>query len=171
MRIILAACAIAATPISSAVAEDVDWKLYGWATVKQGHQACFYEAQSTVWVGRRVRVWAKCFNQADIDNNVLPDAAIKRVADRALRAYMPPITVVERSISFDGAMEIAIAEEIANVGNLNPQATMLYELDCTQAKLRELSIDIGGHGSDSPSVWKYVPPQTNGDHLLKMLCR
>lgn len=53
--------------------------------------------------------------------------------------------------------------------------TILYELDCSQQMLCELSIEIDTDGKSgskhTANEWKYVPPETNGARLLKILCK
>jgi hypothetical protein len=54
-------------------------------------------------------------------------------------------------------------------------APVFYELDCSKLMLRELSVEVadvnGRSGSrHSASEWHYVPPETNGARLQKILC-
>jgi len=87
---------------------------------------------------------------------------------------MPPIGLVEE-IDFDHALVIAMYEEIANISDIQPQATISYEFNCPQKIVRELSIDlrVNGQGAskNTPSNWRYVPPEGNEASLQKILCR
>jgi hypothetical protein len=85
-----------------AQADNVDWKLYGWAD-KSEH--CFYEA---IGATRRpeghVRVWTKCLSQDSMDgvdiekeyDGRILNAAAQKVASH----YFPPIAKVV-DLSFD----------------------------------------------------------------------
>jgi hypothetical protein len=159
---------------SLAQASDVDWKLYGGDTVG-GTSFCFYDAHGVVRVPEdHIRVWIKCLSQKDMDGITLNDNSANKSAKKLLDGYVPPIVVV-RVMSFDQIVDITAAEEIANTGLPKPRAEILYELNCSERKLRELSIHIHENGkfgsSDRPRDWKYVPPEGNAAILLKILCR
>ena len=63
MALVLAAL-IGATTI--AFADDVDWKLYGGASVENTPEFCFFDAKSVIQEsGGQFRVWTKCFVQKD----------------------------------------------------------------------------------------------------------
>ena len=85
---------------------------------------------------------------------------------------MPPI-IATRKMEFDKIADVAGAEEIADNGDIQSYSRILYELNCSEKMLRELSItfinDRSG-SSDNPRDWKYVAPETNGATLLKILC-
>jgi len=58
------AALIGATTI--AFADDVDWKLYGGASVENTPEFCFFDAKSVIQEsGGQFRVWTKCFVQKD----------------------------------------------------------------------------------------------------------
>jgi hypothetical protein len=70
---------------------------------------------------------------------------------------------------------IVMYEQTANIGNLPPQSSILYELNCSDQLLRELSIDLqisGKSGSvHKPRDWSYIPPESNAARLAKIMCR
>jgi hypothetical protein len=126
---------------------------------------------------RLVRVRTKCFSRKDLDGvDVDKDFAgtiSKNAARKMQDGYMPPIGLVEE-IDFDHALVISMYEEIANISDIQPQATISYEFNCPQKIVRELSIDlrVNGQGGskNTPSNWRYVPSEGNEASLRKILC-
>jgi hypothetical protein len=170
-------CAVAVPLAGYAQAADVDWKFYGGASI-DGDSLCFYDAKGAIRGPEgRIRVWTKCLPQKDMDDiDIKKDFAGKiaeRAAQKVVDHYVPPVAAVE-DIDFDQMLAIVGYEETANTGNVQYQARILYELSCSERRLRELSIDIkakGGRGSsDKPGDWRHVPPEGNGATLLKILC-
>jgi hypothetical protein len=162
---------------SSAQASDVDWKMYGGASVS-GAEICFYDAKGAVRTpDKYVGVWTKCLSQKDIDNVDIKHDFSGRIVENAARkminGYVPPIALVE-DIDFDQATVITGYEETANISGIKPHSNIFYEINCSQKMLRELSINLlvnGQHGSkDTPSAWRHIPPEGNGASLLKILC-
>ena len=63
MALVLAAL-IGATTI--AFADDVDWKLYGGASVENTPGLCFFDAKSVIREsGAQLRVWTKCLDRKE----------------------------------------------------------------------------------------------------------
>jgi hypothetical protein len=176
VRLSIALVAFAALT-ATAQAVDVDWKMYGGASVSEP-EICFYDAKGAVSTPERlVRVSTKCFSRKDLDNvDVDKDFAgkiSKNAAGKMQDGYKPPIGLVE-DIDVDLALVVAMYEEIANISGIQPQATISYEFNCPQKIMRELSIDFldsRQRGSKNiPSNWRYVPPKGNEASLLKILC-
>jgi hypothetical protein len=168
--------AVALGPVAKAA--DVDWKMYGGATNEdQNMTICFYDADGIVRSSQQIRVWTKCLLQTDLEGapsqGELGAKIVENAAEKALDGYVPPIVIVE-NMSFDQATAIIGYEESAKIGNLKTEAQFLYELDCSDRKIRRLSTHVGIHGKDQfdqkQTDWEYVPPQTNGARLLTMLC-
>jgi hypothetical protein len=163
---------------TDAKASDADWKLYGTSTVHGYEDLCFFDMKGAVeGADKRIKVWTKCLHKEamdaidikkDFDGKIMDNAARK-----VLARYIPPIALVE-DVNFDQATSFVMFEEIADVANVQPAARILYELDCSQQMLRELSIEIDADGKSgskhTANEWKYVPPETNGARLLKILC-
>jgi hypothetical protein len=159
-------------------AADVDWKVYGFASVA-GPEVCFYEALSVTRAPNGLeRVWTKCLGQKDIEAVDLQSDVGRKIignaAQKMRRPYVPPISIAE-DIDFDQATIISFYEEAANLSGIKPHSTIFYELNCSQRMMRELSMtfDVNGKygSSNKPSDWKFVPPEGNGASLLKILCR
>jgi hypothetical protein len=159
----------------SAQTLDVDWKVYGWASVG-GDSACFYDTNSVVQRSDgHIRVWTKCLLLKDMDSLDIKKAFNGKILENAARKvsqyYVPPIAVVDQTIDLDRSIVITQYEETANIADVKPVARIFYELDCPERMMRELSIDLGKRGSaNKPSDWKYIPPEGNGAVLLKILC-
>lgn len=158
---------------------SVDWKYYGGFPIEgDSLSLCFYDANGVVQdPEHRVKVWIKCLpesalNRIDIQKDFGGQIA-KNAAQKIADYYVPPIAMVEE-IDFDHMIGIAAYEEIANIGHLQPQARIFYELNCSERMLRELSINVQAKSesgsSDVPRDWKYVPPEGNAARLLKILC-
>jgi malate synthase len=170
--------AVMGAPAGSAQTSSVDWKLFGAVTVNEDREFCFYEAKGVVHsTVSHIRVWAKCLPQKDIDavdiEKDFDGKILKNTAQKVARYYAPPIAAVE-AVDADAAMFITEYEEIADLANIPPRASIYYELNCSDRMLRELSIHVQADGKtgsrDKPSDWKYVPPEGNAANLLKILC-
>jgi hypothetical protein len=165
--IICMAIIMVALIIPAARAADVDWKFYGGAN----NDYCFYDLHGAVQ--RRddhITVWVKCLPQNAVNAIEVTDGEAKVIADKIVRGYVAPIISVGDE-PFDKLPDVAIIEHIANISYIEPHARVFYELDCRGNMLRTLSIQIPGHrGSDRPSEWKFVAPETNAARLVKMTC-
>jgi hypothetical protein len=168
---------LALTLASSAQAADVDWKMYGIASV-DGGVVCFYDANGlTRTADRHVRVWAKCLLQSELDSiDIKTDFGgriVENAARKVVKGYMPPIAFAE-NIDFDQGINVIRYEETANISGIQPQARFFYELNCSERMMRRLSTYVRTNGrdgySDTPSGWEYVPPEGSGATLLKILC-
>jgi hypothetical protein len=179
-RSMLIALVMVGSAVCSTVAKasDTDWKLFGVSTIKGDEDLCFFDIKGAVQGSdKHIKVWTKCLHKKAMDGiDIEKDFGGKIVSNAARKmidGYIPPIALVE-DIKYDQAMEFAVFEEIAGVGNVQPSARIFYELDCSKLMLRELSVEveIGGRSgsSHSASEWHYVPPETNGTRLLKILC-
>jgi hypothetical protein len=166
-----------ASATGMALASDVDWKMYGFASL-EGAEICFYEANSVAHpADGHVRVWTKCLSQKEMDDiDIKHDFGgqiLENAAQKVAQYYLPPFTEVEK-IDVDQAITITQYEETANIAYIQPHAKIYYDLDCSQKMLRELSVDISAKGkrggTDKPSAWRYIPPEGNGANLLKILC-
>jgi hypothetical protein len=160
----------------------VDWKFYGGAKLSgDAENVCFYDAKGVVVQNPdgHIRVWTKCLLKKDLDGidpkTALGGKIVERAAERVAHYYVPPIVTVEESIDYDQSVTIVMYEQTANIGNLPPQSSILYELNCSDQLLRELSIDLqisGKSGSvHKPRDWSYIPPESNAARLAKIMCR
>jgi len=84
VRIIIVAYALALMLALSAQAAEVDWKLYGGASVA-GPSLCFYDAASVTRASNScIRVWTKCLAQKDLDG-------VNRTMMSARKLWMVPL--------------------------------------------------------------------------------
>lgn len=155
----------------------VDWKLYGGTSLNE-RAWCFYDATGiTQMPSAHVRVWTKCLREKALDSiDIQKDFGgkiLENTAQKVGSKYVPPFATVE-TVDADKRLTITLYEVTANIGNLDPQASIFYELDCRERMIRELSVSIqtgGKRGSSNESGdWRYVPPEGNGARLLKILC-
>jgi|SRR5438105_14337267 len=170
---------------------SVDWKFYGGAKLgddasgaklgDDGKGICFYDAKGIVAqkADGHIRVWTKCLLQKDLDGidpkTALGGKIIESAAEHMAHYYVPPIVTVDDTIDYDKSVTIVMYEQTANIGNLRPQSSILYELNCSDQMLRELSIDLQINGKSGsvhkPRDWSYIPPESNAARLAKLLCR
>lgn len=169
---------VASTITFAARAADVDWKLYGGASVA-GPSFCFYDAKTVARASSGyIRVWTKCLPQKDLDSSldIKTDLGTKLVdhAARKLReGYVPPIVVIGK-MDFQQIPEILAYEETANLSTIEPEAQFFEEMNCSERTMRRLSTSmyVNGqrHFDNKPHDWDYIPPEGNGATLLKILC-
>jgi len=175
----IAGCLLLLNLSVSAKAADVDWKLYGGASVA-GPSFCFYDAKTVTRIATSgyIRVWTKCLAQKDLDGVNMNDEVGKKIADNAAdriaAGYVPPIIVIGE-MEFQQIPEIVGYEEIANVVSaIEPQSLIFEEMNCAERMMRNLSIRLNVNGqralNKTPGEWDYVPPEGNGAMLLKLLC-
>jgi hypothetical protein len=158
-----------------AFADDVDWRLYGGATVENTPEICFFDAKGVTQesVGQ-LRVWTKCLDQKELGNVLLDNASLEKVARKRLSGYVPPIVTIGvlKSDQIDAAL---IAEETANLDNIRPKSRILLEFNCVEQKVRTLSTYVRNNGQEGfsrkPGDWDYISPETNVAYLQKILCR
>jgi hypothetical protein len=161
---------------TTAFADDVDWRLYGGATVENAPEICFFDAKGVTQenVGQ-LRVWTKCLDQKELGNVHLDEASLKKAARKTLSGYVPPIVTIG-VLKSDQINDVLIAEETANLDNIRPRSRILLEFDCVEQKVRTLSTYVktnnGQEGfSRKPGDWDYISPETNVAYLQKILCR
>jgi hypothetical protein len=161
-----------------AFAQDVDWKMYGFADL--GVQSvCFFDAKN---VGQtndgHIRVWTKCLPEKDLDDVDEKSDRVHKLADRSAdkiaNGYVPPIVVIGR-LAFDKVRVVTAYEETADLGDIGPNERMLTEFNCSEKKQRRLSIwtKINSEmvNDNKPGTWEYVAPETNVAYLQRILCR
>ena len=148
---------------SSAQASDVDWKMYGGASVS-GAEICFYDAKGAVRTpDKYVGVWTKCLSQKDIDNVDIKHDFSGRIVENAARkminGYVPPIALVE-DIDFDQATVITGYEETANISGIKPHSNIFYEINCSQKMLRESALIFWSMASIDQKIPERLAPHS-----------
>jgi hypothetical protein len=100
--------------------------------------------------------------------------SIDYIAKKSLSGYIPPY-FVEHDFNQEDLISVLSTEFAANNSNLESRASFLYVLVCSNKKVKRLSTYIktkdGKVGtSDEESDWSYVPPDSSGMTLIKILC-
>src|SRR5215471_4910308 len=121
MRKLLIACSFGLVFAAPAQAADVDWKMYGTASI-DGGVVCFYEGKGIIARAPSIlRVWTKCLLQKDLDAVDMGSEVGKKIVESAARKmgniYVPLIAVAE-DIDFDQAIGVVTYEETANLSNI-----------------------------------------------------
>ncbi len=108
---------------------------------------------------------------------MLSDEQRKKITDAAAqqigRGYVPPVIAVGIVVS-KKIPDMVTWEQIADIANIQPDARILYEIDCADQKVRQLSTYIKISGKElfkDTSDWKYALPETNLARLSKILCQ
>jgi hypothetical protein len=161
----------------NAHALNVDWKMYG-GVADAGQSVCFYDRNGLVkQPDGHIRVWTKCLPRKELDaaprGKKFGSKIVENAATKFRLGYVPPIASLE-NMNTDQRVDVITYETTADISDVEPQATIFYELNCPQRMMRELSINLHVNGkrgsSDKPGDWKYVPPEGNGARLLSILC-
>jgi hypothetical protein len=129
----------------------------------------FFDAKSVIQEsGGQVRVWTKCLVSKETESVELDKTNVEKGAQKIANGYVPPIITIG-VMKFNQIVEVVVAEEIANLGNIKPIARILWEFNCVEQRERRLSTYEGF--SRKPSDWDYIAPETNMAYLHKILCR
>jgi len=154
-----------------------DWKLYGFTTFQTQALALFYSANVRRLPNGHIELWTKGLSTKGIQNIQNPKASdelARRVAWKLARSYVPPIATTDK-LTQEATINAVTSEEIADGGLIRPTIRILYELDCFEQLIRELSTyaDSGGETQSSNDVqeWQHVAPETTASTLTAMLCR
>ena len=111
MRNSLIACSFGLALTTSAQAADVDWKMYGTASI-DGGVVCFYEGKGVI-AQPALRVWAKCLLQKDLDSmdfeSELGKKIVESAARKACRSCPRPVSSpeTERTVTLDAPQKAA----------------------------------------------------------------
>jgi hypothetical protein len=151
------------------------WRIFGPYSAKLP-ETCFYNSVD-VSRSKNIRtVWTKCLGRNDLNKAVKNDTTgtlSDTVADKIARNYVPSIAKVEH-LEGDQFIDAVFDEELANTGGVQPLRTVLFEVDCAEKKIREVSSLKPADGqlrtSDMPQDWHGVTPVAGGSSLLVILC-
>ena len=163
-----------------AQAQGVDWKFYGGGNVDGQESGCFYEADGLVTgPDKRIKVWTKCLPLTDLGDldpkTDLGKKITEAIAPKIVQHYVPPFAKLQKEITSGQVVGMMTMEVAAGIANIQPQARVLYELNCAERMIRPLSIQIRINNElrtkDKPDDWVHAPPETNGNTLLIMLCQ
>jgi hypothetical protein len=153
-----------------------DWKYFGSATTRGIQQHCFYDTETVSFqAAGHSRVWAECLAETEMDAAVAEqqdEAIINQSATLYSNGDLPPVTAFMH-LSTDQIVSVIMYEQTANYGAIEPMARGYWELDCParMSRMLDLSLPKENKFSHRPMEWKATPPDTNGDRLLKLVCR
>lgn len=186
--LVLGAFAVGASPIHAA-ASDPDWRVFGFT---DEHVLLYSVPDIVREPDNLVRVWSEQLNSKAV-GRVVNRATGKggnvrfmaAVIGRVARYYEPPLMLAgldkscnsskRKDCLAERAADITSMEEVANESLVPRDGLVLYELDCREKRARVLSVIVyQKHGSPEsssrPMDWEYVPPETNLDWLLTIVC-
>jgi hypothetical protein len=155
-----------------------EWKMYGAVNfgTAGGEQRLFFDAASVV---RRnmghVEVWTNTLSQEALDDAEASRSKkiVDSAAEKKVGGYRPPLARVN-DVDDDTVTQIIADETTADLAGIEPTMQILYELDCPNRLLRDLSVHLFVNGKpqtkETPSEWKHVPPEGSTANLLKILC-
>jgi hypothetical protein len=82
---IIAACSLALLLVVPAKAADVDWKMYGGASLA-GPSLCFYDANSVARASSGyIRVWTKCLAKIGVESTDIGDKNAQDAAEKIVQ--------------------------------------------------------------------------------------
>jgi len=169
-----------ATVMTNIDAIGADWKYCGGATLFKGEKTVvFYDSES---INRTpsgtIKVWVKALNQSKFDAVMKKNQKqiVNKSAKKVVNKYYPPYTLVNSKTSFDDCIDIISWEECANSYEIDPRSKFLFEINCTNKKVRTLSgivYNKKGEIKSSSEVgdWEYISPESNSEILQKILCK
>jgi hypothetical protein len=172
---LVAMLALAGTSVVYAQSGETNWQQYGWSRLGTLNVILFFDAAGII---RRdnghVQVWTKALSAAALDHAINTDRKIFESAkQKVVQRYRPPITAV-MELDSEKRTQVILDETAANFGSIEAANRVLYELDCTNRLLRELSIRLLVNGKlrskDTPIEWRHVSPETVAADLLKLAC-
>ncbi len=158
-------------------AAGVDWKYYGTTGDGDDAQYIFYDQAGIKAIGDgHFKVWTKGLSKTNLDRIMetkLDDKIVEELAVKIAGGYVPPYLTITKHTQDDIAgltvMEYRVATGLEHV-----LSRVFYEIDCSNAKMRELSLyfERGGKtgARDTPNSWREVPPETNGSTLIELVC-
>lgn len=153
-----------------------DWKFYGGTTIKSEEAICFYDDESIEYLPNgNIKAWTKSIISSEFDKYIKNNEIIAKSTRKMLINYMPPYIIVKSETSFNDYLNIIMWEEVANHTIVKPYLKVLFELNCTDKKIRYLSAiyyakDKVGKSSPNNGEWDYIVPETNSETLCKILC-
>jgi len=181
MRNIFFAAAALSLIVGLNEAGGAEWKYFGGSTATGEVVLFYYDAESAqMTTAPCIQVWTKAVKQSEIDGilNREEDQIIAATVEAYAGGYQPPYLSTVEVFNRDKHLEVIAWERAANRPGIPSQAKLLYEVDCTENKIRVLSVvsyakDGTGtrSGSGAKAPWKGIVPESDAERLGKMLCR
>ena len=179
--LLLSLALTAVSCVVDAQTTDTDWRMYGATDLGNmgGSQRLFFDAAGVIrGTNGQVEVWTKTLSQEALDRSQSDKSSTQtkimgQAIYKKLHGYQAPLSTVQK-LDDDTIMQILVDEASADLAGIAPTARILYELDCSNRRMRELSVHLFSNGKlqnqETPSEWKHVPPETPAATLFKLLC-
>jgi hypothetical protein len=178
---LVALLALAGVSAADAQTGDTDWKQYGAADFGKngGLLVMFFDAAGLIHRSNgHVEVWTKGLSRKAIDRALSASSPMHKkifdVAEHRITAMDRPLlsTIVE--LDKYQMADVLMNEVAANVANIDATERIMYELDCPNRMVRELSgmfvLDGKPGSQDTPQEWKHISPETAVATLFKLIC-
>lgn len=157
---------------------SADWKYYGGTDDKNGNIYLFFDSESIKISNNNIKVWMKAILSTDIDktlNNNNNKIIIDKVAIKIADGYIAPYSKITPEINYKGNRNIIAFEEAANYFSTKVLLKSFYEIDCTENKMRTLSLTLFTKDSiiktsNKETEWDFIAPESNSKTLEKILC-
>jgi hypothetical protein len=162
-----------------------DWKWGGYSKVNGSEMILFYDSASIMKTPAGTRFWTKSVKLTAIEafikkrEDYLVDALAKKFVARYRVPYLEIDSIRPKEESeFRESLGLAIQWEIAaNEGDLPVASRFLWEIDCSQKRIRALDGTLydkkGNPKSSSRSMsgdWSFCAPDTQGAWWSELMC-
>lgn len=191
MKLSCSTMVCAAILLFTQIAVASDWRLIGATTSKGVKENQFFDnASIRRGEGGTIVVWMESIPEQQltqyINKHDRDKELIKRVASKMVTGYVPDILLLpdaKKAYPTDADYQNAITdaimtEEVANAGEVQKSAMILWEIDCAQKRARDLEIqlfdksgELKGYTKNKLGEWEYIPPDSNGQRLSDILCQ
>lgn len=180
MRNILFIALLIAIFLTGAKAQGADWKFYGSSDLSKSENViAYYDAESIERLSdSNVSVWTKTVRLSEVERITKVEEVSNKAERKIKTRYVPPyiLSNPEPRPSSEDTMKIIVWEEAANYDVIKAKSKALYELDCTENKIRNLSMTSskkGGGQKAGPKIdeWTSIRSKSNAETLHNILCR
>jgi hypothetical protein len=165
LMVIIASCLFAGNTFCA------DWKFYGeFTTAPDIKEDLFYDSNSIINSNNSIKLWTKIVLNSDLEKTLENKPVIEKATKKLANGYTPPITKI-----FATAANAAYLEEAANESSVKSKAEILYQIMCTENKIRKIS-GSSFYKNGTPdqrfgiTKWEIITPESNADNLAKILC-
>lgn len=168
------------TFLHDADAKGADWKYYGVSDLpKSENVIAFYDAGSVEHLSDgHVKAWTKSISRSEVERKMNSEEVTKKAARKIEAGYVPPyiLSGPRPEPRSDVNMRTTVWEEVANYDVIKPKLKVIYEIDCKEKKIRNLSTityknDGGTETKSETDTWISISSALNTETLHKILCK
>ena len=175
--------------VAQAAQPTSKWIVFGYTKIKKVGQFDFLDqAGIRRNSARHIEVWTKSLGQKALER-ILSKPETNKGADPQhdelidTVAHRPTIYdslqyegVVNEKVDMGMRMNLMISEAIADKQMVQPLATALWEIDCTNNMARTLQVTLFNAdgsvlSSDNGGSWTHTSPESNGSRLSALACK